>query len=367
MENLKYWVALNNFQKFGPIRFKKLLKYFYPRDAGLKNAFRAGLPELLKAGLEENIAEEFIAARREIDPDRLAARLVEEDIKVMMIADKSYPALLGEIYNPPPLIYYKGKLDLKNDFTLAVVGTRKFTSYGQQITDYIVKELVGNGLTIISGLALGIDSLAHSATLAAKGKTIAVLGSGLDRQNLYPSQNRYLADKIIAADGAVISELPLGTPPLRHNFPQRNRLISGLCLGTLVIEAGEKSGALITASYALEQNREVFAVPGSIYSPASAGPNKLIKEGAKVVTSASDIIETLNLTQATAYISAKIIMPEGENEKKIISLLSFEPIHIDELVRASGLDTATANSTLVIMEMKGMIKNLGGMYYILAR
>ncbi|MDD5031651.1 MAG: DNA-processing protein DprA [Patescibacteria group bacterium] len=367
MENLKYWVALNNFQKFGPIRFKKLLKHFLAKDAGLENAFRADISELMKAGIEENIAEEFSAAKREINPDQLIARIAEEDIKVMTIADKSYPALLGEIYNPPSLIYYKGEFDLKDDFTLAVVGTRKFTNYGQQVTDHIVRDLAKNGLTIVSGLALGIDSLAHLATLETGGKTIAVLGSGLDKKNIYPSQNRYLAEKIIASGGAIISELPLGTPPLRHNFPQRNRLISGLSLGTLVIEAGEKSGALITAAYALEQNREVFAVPGSINSLVSAGPNKLIKEGAKVVTSAADVIETLNLTQATAYIDTKKIMPEGENEKKIIALLSFEPIHIDELVRASGLDTAAANSTLVIMEMKGMIKNLGGMYYILAR
>ena len=367
MEELKYWVALNNFQKFGPIRFKRLQKYFYSQDASLANAFRASAEELAKAGLERNIAEEFTARRREIDPDQLMADLIKEKVKVITITDKLYPKLLGEIYNPPPLLYYKGEFNLKDDFTLAVVGTRKYSSYGQQAVEYIVKDLVRNNLTIVSGLALGIDALAHQAALAAGGKTVAVLGSGLDKQNIYPSQNRYLVNKIMETGGSVISEFPLGTPPLRHNFPQRNRLISGLSLGTLIIEAGEKSGALITAAYALEQNREVFAVPGSIHSPASAGPNKLIKEGARVVTSASDIIETLNLTQATAYISAKKIMPEGENEKKIASLLSFEPIHIDELVRASGLDTAATNSTLVIMEMKGMIKNLGGMYYILAR
>ena len=367
MEKLKYWVALNNFPRFGPIRFKKIEKYFFRQDPSLENAFRAKVDELVRAGIEENIAEEFAATREEIDPEKLIAKLKEEGVKVITIKDESYPKLLAEIYNPPLLLYCRGEFDLKDDFTLAVVGTRKYTNYGKQTTDYLVKELARNNLTIVSGLALGIDCLAHLATLEAGGKTIAVLGSGLDRQNIYPSQNRYLAEKIIAGGGAIISELPLGTPPLRHNFPQRNRLISGLCLGTLIIEAGEKSGALITAAYALEQNREVFAVPGSIHSPASAGPNKLIKEGAKVVTSAADIIETLNLTQATAYISAKKIMPEGENEKKIISLLSFEPIHIDELVRASGLDTGVANSTLVIMEMKGMIKNLGGMYYILAR
>lgn len=367
MENLKYWIALNNFSKFGPVRFKKLQKYFYQQDPELKNAFQAPVEALIKAGIEEKIAEEFSAARIEINPEKLIAQLVKEDIKIITINDELYPKLLTEIYNPPPLLYYKGRFNLKNDFSLAVVGTRKYTSYGQQVTENLVKNLTQNNLTIISGLAIGIDSLAHSAALEAKGKTIAILGSGLDRQSLYPSQNRYLADKIIASGGAIISEFPPGTPPLKHNFPQRNRIISGLSLGTLVIEAGKKSGALITAAYALEQNREVFAVPGNIYSPVSKGSNKLIRQGATIVTSSQDIIEALNLTQATAYIESKKALPESEEEKKIISLLSHEPIHIDDLVRLTKLDTATANSTLVIMEMKGMVRNLGGMNYVLAR
>jgi len=367
MEELKYWVALNNFPKFGPIRFKKLLGRFSAEDQTLKNAFLAPTSELTKAGIETNIAEEFIAARSNIKPDELIAKLEKENIKVITITDKHYPKLLAEIYNPPVLLYYRGALDLQDDFPLAIVGTRKYTSYGQQATESITKELVRNNITIISGLALGIDSIAHLATLEAGGKTVAVLGSGLDRQSLYPSQNRYLADKIAEAGGAVISEFPLGTAPLKYNFPQRNRIISGLSLGTLVIEAAEKSGALITAAYTLEQNREVFAVPGNIFSPVSIGPNKLIRDGAKSVSSASDIIEALNLTQATAYLDNKKILPETEEEKKIVSQLSFEPIHIDELVRQTGLDAASANSTLVIMEMKGMVKNLGGMNYILAR
>ncbi|MFA4941805.1 MAG: DNA-processing protein DprA [Patescibacteria group bacterium] len=367
MENLKYWVALNNFPKFGPIRFKKLLGHFFPKDKTLKNAFTAKSLELAEAGIEANIAEEFIAARNNINPEELVAKLEKENIKILTIVDEIYPKLLAEIYNPPALLYYRGVLDLQDDFSLAIVGTRKYTSYGQQATENITKDLVRNNITIISGLALGIDALAHLATLEAGGKTVAVLGSGLDRQSLYPSQNRYLADKIVSAGGAVISEFPLGTAPLKYNFPQRNRIISGLSLGTLVIEAAEKSGALITAAYALEQNREVFAIPGNIFSPVSAGPNKLIRDGAKPVASALDIIEALNLTQATAYLDNKKVLPETEEEKKIIAKLSFEPIHIDELVRQTGLDTATANSTLIIMEMKGMVKNLGGMNYILSR
>ncbi|PIR13074.1 DNA-protecting protein DprA [Candidatus Falkowbacteria bacterium CG11_big_fil_rev_8_21_14_0_20_39_10] len=363
MRDLKYWIGLNHFPKFGPSRFKRLQKYF----ENLELAFTAGSKELTKAGIEEAVAEEFLAARDAINIEKILQNLAQENIKVMIIDDKNYPALLKEIYNYPPLLYYKGELDLNNDFCLAVVGTRKYTPYGQQITGQIVRDLTNNNLAIISGLALGIDTLAHLACLEAGGKTAAVLGSGLDRQSLYPSQNRYLVDKIIAEGGAVISEFPPGTQPLRHNFPQRNRIISGLSLGTLVVEAGEKSGALITANYSLEQNREVFAVPGNIYSESSRGPNKLIKMGAKVVTGAEDIIETLDLSQATAFIETKKIIGDTKEEKVIIPHLSQEPIHINELIRLTKLDTNVINSTLTIMEMKGMVKNLGGMQYVLAR
>jgi DNA processing protein len=312
------------------------------------------------------VACEFASARIKIDPDRAWEKLEKENIKIITINDALYPKLLKEIHNPPPLLYYQGKLE-KDEYTLAVVGSRKHTSYGQRLTADMVKKLAGNNLTIVSGLALGIDSLAHSATLEAGGRTIAVLGTGLDKQSIYPSANKYLAEKIVAEDGCLFSEFPLGTPPLKHHFPQRNRIISGLSLGTLVIEAGEKSGALITAFIALDQNREVFAIPGSIYSPASEGPNKLIKLGAKAVNSAEDIIESLNLSQATEHIKAKEIVGETAEEKTIIPFLDHEPKHIDELIRLTKLDTSTINSTLTIMEMKGMIKNLGGMQYVLAR
>jgi len=367
MEELKYWIGLNHFPKFGPVRYKKIIKYFSNENSNLKNAFNASTREFAKAGIEENIATEFISARVKINPEQIIENLNRENIKVATINSEFYPKLLQEIYNPPPLLYYKGDINLDNEFTLAVVGTRKCTSYGRQVTEKIVRDLTQNKLTIVSGLALGIDTLAHLTTLDMAGKTVAVLGSGLDKQSIYPSSNRYLADKIIANNGCVISEFPPGTQPLRYNFPQRNRIISGLSLGTLVIEAGEKSGALITAMHSLEQNREVFAVPGNIFSPVSEGPNKLIKIGAKSVTTAKDIIETLDLAQITAYIDNKKIMPESEEEKKIITWLTHEPIHIDEIVRLTKLDTSAINSTLTIMEMKGMVKNLGGMQYVLAR
>ena len=363
MNQLKYWTALSHFPKFGPIRLKKIKKYFLNTE----QAFNASSSELERAGIEKNIAEEFVSARVNINPNELTERLNKENIKVITVDDEHYPKLLLEIYNPPQIIYYKGTLENDNELSLAVVGSRKFTSYGKRAAEEIVRGLAKNNLTIISGLALGIDAIAHSAALEARGKTIAVLGSGIDKESIYPSANRYLAEKIVESGGAVISEFPLGTQPLRYNFPQRNRIIAGIALGTLVIEAGEKSGALITANCALEQNRDIFAVPGSIYSEASKGPNKLIELGAKPVKNAADIMEALDLNQVNAYIDNKKIIPESKEEEKILSCLTREPEHINELVRKTELSTSIINSALAIMEMKGVVKNLGGMQYVLAR
>lgn len=363
IEDLKYLIGLSSFAKFGPVRLKKIKKYF----PSYQSAFESGEKELASAGIEENIIHEFTAARNNIDLDKIIESLTRENIKIITPEDANYPRLLREIYNPPEIIYYKGQLNKKDEFSLAIVGTRKYTIYGQRAGEQITKELIKNNLTIISGLALGIDSLVHDSAVKAGGRTVAVLGCGIDKQSIYPSTNRYLAEKIISSGGAVISEFPIGTPPLKHHFPQRNRIISGLSLGTLVIEAGEKSGALITAKYALEQNREVFAVPGSIYSPVSVGPNNLIKQGAKPVNTANDIIEALNLAKVTTYIKNKEIIPESKEEETIVAYLKNEPVHINDLIRLTKLDTNVINSTLIIMEMKGMIKNLGNMHYILAR
>lgn len=363
MEDLKYWLALSQFYKFGPVKFKKIKKHF----PNMETAFKAPLQEYLRAGIDEKTAEEFIIFKHQVEPDRLLENLNREKIKVLTIDDVAYPKLLKQIYDPPLLIYYRGDLNAFSDFSLAIVGTRKFTAYGQQVTEKMVRELVANGLTIVSGLALGIDALAHAATIDAGGTTVAVLGCGLDQQSIYPSQNRYLSDKIQAHGGVVLTEYPLGTMPLKHHFPQRNRLISGLSLGTLVIEAGEKSGSIITAMHALEQNRDVFAIPGNIYSAYSSGTNSLIKLGAKLISSAKDIIETFDLSQAVAYTESKKIIPESAEEKLILDKLNHEPVHVDELMRLTKLDASIINSTLTIMEMKGMIKNLGGMQYVLAR
>lgn len=361
IEAIKYYIALNHFTKFGPVRFKKLERHF----PTMKEAFFASINELISAGLEENIAYEFQAARLNINPDLIIEKMEKEGVKAILLNSPDYSNRLSKIYNPPPIIYYKGEPN-SDELCLGVVGTRKHSPYGKQITEQLVSELAKNNLTIVSGLALGIDALAHFSTLEAGGRTIAVLGSGLDRQNIYPSSNRYLADKIIDNGGQLMSEYPCGTQPLKHHFPQRNRIVSGLCVGILVIEAGEKSGTIITSKFALEQNREVFAVPGSIYSTVSAGTNQLIKEGAIPVTCSSDILSALDLSAATFYIENKKIIPETDEEKSILSFLTLEARHIDELAHLTNLNTSSLSSTLMIMEIKGMIKNLGGMQYVVA-
>lgn len=358
---LKFWLAFNQISVIGPIRWQRLLNYFY----NLEDAWQANKHELIRAGIEPKVTNELISLRLEIDPDLELEKINRIEGKIITILDPDYPKLLKEIYAPPPLLYYLGKLNLNNDFPLAVVGTRKISDYGQQVTEQIVGELTAAGLTIVSGLALGIDVCAHQAAIKNGGKTIAVLGSGLDQ--IYPAQNRQTAQKIIETGGAIITEFPLGMPPLKHNFPQRNRIISGLSLGTLVTEAGVKSGALITARYSLEQNREVFAVPGNIYSQGSVGPNNLIKMGAKMVTEAADILEALNLEQAKEFKTVKEVVPENETEKILLELLNDQPLHVDKISQCARLDISVINSTLAVMEMKGMVKNLGNQKYIKAR
>lgn len=359
-DDLKYWVAFSKIPKIGATRLAKLCNYF----SSMREAWRASFSDLLNAGIEEKIINEFISCKDSINLEAEWEKLEKENIKIVTINNNNYPKLLKEIWNPPSLLYYKGTLPSDEEFAIGVVGTRKISNYGKQITPQIIKDLVKNNLIIISGLALGVDSLAHKTTIDCGGKTVAVLGSGIDEQSIYPSQNRYLALEIIESGGAVVSEYPLGALALPINFPYRNRIISGLSLGTLVVEAAEESGALITAKYALDQNREVFAIPGSIFNPFSFGPNKLIKMGAKAVTSVDDILETLNLANAIDFSKNRKIIPESPEEEKILNILTQEPTHIDKIILASGLDAAKVGAILTLMEMKGLIKNLGGMNYV---
>lgn len=283
--------------------------------------------------------------------------------KKISLQSKDYPYILKEIHDPPKEFYMAGEIIEQDKIAVAIVGTRKYSQYGKQVTMEIAGELAKLGITIVSGLAKGIDTFAHQAALENKGRTIAVLGSGLDKKSFFPSSNYQLGEKI-SQRGAVISEYPEGTRGTQFTFPQRNRIVSGLSLGVLVVEAPEKSGALITAALALEQNREVFAIPGSIYDENSKGTNQLIKLGAKPVTCVEDILEELNLLHLLK-IERKKIEPETKEEEIIFSVLSLQPTHIDEIIKKSGLPTPIVNSTLMMLELKKAVRNLGKGNYVL--
>jgi len=363
-EQAKFFHAFNLFnEQIGPARFKKILGYF----ESAKNAWENGTAhDFVKAGLEEPLAQEIVLKRPQMDLEKEMEKLAKENIGILTILDQEYPKLLKEIYDPPYIMYIRGQLKPEDEFALAIVGTRRLSPYGQQVASHLARDLAQAGLTIVSGLAHGIDTLVHLAAVQEKKRTIAVVGSSLDWQSLFPPENRKLAQQIMQ-NGAILSEYPLGSFALKHHFPARNRIISGLSLGTMVVEAPEKSGALITARHALDQNRDVFAIPGSIYSNTSLGPNGLIKMGAKLVTGVGDILDELNLKNLTQNIETRRIMPESPEEALVLQILSSEPVSVDKIVQDTKLQTAIVNSTLSLMEMKGKVKNLGGMQYVLAR
>ncbi|MBD3248006.1 DNA-protecting protein DprA [Candidatus Falkowbacteria bacterium] len=356
MDDIKYLVAVDQFYKFGPKKMEKIACFF----PSWKEAFIAGASDLKRAGIEEELIDEYLKFRKTIDPDLLVDRLQRQKINIAVKGETGYPPRLEKIYDPPLVIYYRGNIDI-SDPPLAVVGARKYSTYGQEVIDTLVAELGRQGFSIVSGLAIGIDSLAHEKALETGAKTIAVLGSGID--NIYPERNFGLAERIISAGGGIISEFPLDTPAFKYNFPQRNRIISGLSLGVLVVEARERSGSLITADFALEQGREVFAVPGNINAINSRGPNELIRKGATPAIKASDIMETLKIE--ISHKKNVIDNDLSENEKKIIEQLQAGPAIIDELAYLTKLDTKTINSTLSILEIKNIIKNTGNNRYII--
>jgi DNA processing protein len=361
LTELSYWIGFNIVSGIGPARFKMLLDHF--GEAG--RAWHASEQELHEAGLDRKSVESLLASRQALSLEDELARVEQQGASVITWEDDRYPPRLRQIHNAPPLLYVRGELLPQDEWAVAVVGTRSATSYGRQMVAELAGDLARSGITVVSGLARGIDSLAHRAALRAGGRTIAVLGSGIDI--IYPDEHRDLAGKITER-GALVSEYALGTKPEAGNFPPRNRIISGLSLGTLVIEAGKRSGALITADYALEQSREVFALPGSATSGKSQGTNRLIQEGAaKLVLSVEDILEELNLTLVERHQEVRLLVPEDEREARILEHVSAEPIHVDDLGQRTNLPISEVTSTLALMELKGMVRQVGGMNYVLAR
>ncbi|MFC1984018.1 DNA-processing protein DprA [Chloroflexota bacterium] len=359
-EDIKYWVGFSLISGIGRVRFSQLENHF----TSLENAWQAGPAELKQAGLDSGSIRAITSRRPEISLEAEMEKLDRYGVKVFTYHDENYPSRLKEIYDYPPLIYIRGSLLPEDEWCLAVVGTRRATVYGRQVTEEIVTDLAQSKITIVSGLAKGIDTVAHHSALEAGGRSIAIFACGLD--TVYPSENANLARRIMQ-QGALISEYPLGTKPRADNFPRRNRIMSGLSLGVLVVEAGQTSGALITAHMALEQNREVFAIPGSILSPASSGTNRLIQEGAKLVHNYSDILEELNLTAVAHQMELKEVVPASDTESLLLKQLRSEPTHIDEVCRSSGLPMSAVSSTLAMMELKGLVKQVGAMNYVLAR
>ncbi len=358
----KYLLALSYFPALGPIRLKVLMDSFkHP-----KNIWGASIKELTKTGVKEKVFENFLDKREGFNVEETWNKFTEGDIKMITRWDQEYPKLLLEIYAPPSVIYYRGKLNLTQKSCLAVVGSRKCSYYGKQIIEQIIKDLVNSyEIVIVSGLALGIDTFSHISALEQRTKTIAVLGSGVNKENIYPAQNQLLSEKLIKEGNLLLSEFPPGTPALKHHFPQRNRIISGLSLGTLIVEAGERSGSLITARFSLEQNREVMSVPGNIFSQTSRGSNKLIKMGAKLITSASDIGEELDLTKKEKFaINNNQSIKLSKEEEEIISHINSEPKNINQIIKESKMKSSVVSSNLSLMEIKGLIKNIGNMEYI---
>ena len=374
MDDLKYWVALSSVPQLGAARFRRLESYF----GNLEHAWRAGLSQLREAGLDSRASEELIAARQQTDPDDGMASLMKSGVRATNWNRDDYPPRLKEITDAPPVLYYLGEIKPQDEWSVAVVGTRNPTSYGREAASALSRDLASAGITVVSGLALGIDGVAHRAAIECGGRTIAVVAGGLD--SVYPKEHSGLFRQI-QGHGAVVSEHRLGVRPDARNFPRRNRLISGMTLGTVVVEAAEGSGARWTLQQALDQDREVFCVPGSIFSPASKYTNRMIKEGAKLVADYTDILEELNLPDLGEYHDrqgslefSESVQAEMEDETAdleegevaLLGKLSGEPVHVDDLCRISGLPIATIMSMLTILELKGKVTQVGTMHYVLA-
>ena len=361
-EDLPYWIAFSLAPTVGPVRVGLLEERF----GSLEAAWGAAESELAAAGLSAGVVDAIAQTRKVVEPEREMERTREAGVEALTWHHPDYPRLLRDIADPPPVLYVKGRLGQSDDVSVAVVGTRRATSYGKQAAKRLAGDLARSGVTVVSGLARGIDGIAHQAALDAGGRTLAVMGSGLDV--VYPPEHRLLLDRVLE-NGAALSECHLGAKPDARNFPRRNRLLSGLSLATLVIEAPEDSGVVSTVKAALDQNREVLCAPGEIFSRTSDVPNRLIKEGAKLVMSVEDILDEINVRAVPQPEPAPGFSPapDSDEEARLLEALAHEPRHIDELSRAADVPIVQATSALALMEMKGSALQVGRMHYIRAR
>jgi DNA processing protein len=352
-----YWVLLCSVAGIGPIRFQKLLDTF----GSARSAWHASDLSLAAAGLDRRTVEEIKRLRQTTTPDQILERLGKLGITASTLGDTDYPENLRQVADPPPVLFVCGTLEQGDAHAVALVGTRRATPYGCSVAERLATDLARSGVTLVSGLAKGIDTVAHSAAVRAGGRTIAVLGNGLDQ--VYPPENTALASRIVTTQhGALVSEFAPGIPPDAVNFPRRNRIISGLSRLTVIVEAGERSGALITADFALEQGRDVMAVPGSIYSTASAGANALLKQGATPVTCADDILQALG-TPAEDNSLARAMPDLGPSEATVWQVLDNQPRHVNELVLRLPMPVGAVSAALTMLELKGFARQAGPMLY----
>jgi DNA processing protein len=356
----RYWVGFNLVKGVGAVRLQTLRDHF----GDLALAWQAPLDALQAAGLSPKLAQRVTQVRAGVDLDKFLTKVMAQGIEILTWDDDLYPPRLKEIDQPPPILYVRGAITAEDFWAVAVVGTRRVSAYGRQVAEELASFLAANGVTVISGLARGVDAIAHQSALKAGGRTIAVMGCGVDR--IYPPEHAQLAEKIIGS-GALIGDYAPGTPPDASNFPPRNRIISGPSMATVVVEAGETSGALITAQFAIDQGREVFAVPGNILAPQSKGTNRLIAQGARPMLSVRDLLDVLNLTRVTEQRLVRKVLPADETESKLISVLTHEPLHMDEIRNQTGLPIERVSATLVMMELKGLVRQVGGQNYVAVR
>ena len=359
-EDCGYYVALSVVPDMGPGRMHRLLRHF----GSMAAAWHASPAAWRDAGLERDVAATLERMRKQIDTAQELSRLTEAGVSVLTWADDAFPPLLRQIPSPPILLYLRGNLEVSDQLALAIVGTRNATVYGRSVTRRLASDLAATGVTVVSGLARGIDAVAHRAALEVGGRTLAVFGCGVDV--IYPAEHRRLADEV-AAQGALISEYPLGRQPAADQFPVRNRLISGLSLGVVITESRERSGALITAEFAGQQGRDVFAVPGSILTQSSAGPHRLIQDGAKLVMKVEDILSELNIHLAARQPELTAAVPLSAEEEQILEVLAGDPVHVDEISVHTDIPVQQVSSLLTLMEVRGVVHAVGSLTYARGR
>jgi len=350
-----YWVGFHHVPFVGPARLRRLLETF----DSLKQAWYAPEQDLRRC-LESRAVEGLVQTRRTLDLAAFMARIERSDTRFVTSAEAGYPALLREIAAPPPVLYYMGELLETDRAAVAIVGTRRITAYGREVTAKIASGLARAGVTVVSGLARGVDGVAHQAALDAGGRTIAVLGSGLNQ--IYPPEHRNLARRI-CEQGAVVSDYLPDTPPDGPNFPPRNRIISGLSLGVVVVEAPERSGALITVDFAADQGREIFAVPGPVTSANSSGCNRLIREGARVVRSAEDVLEDLEINRFHEPAPVQRALPLSAEDERLLAVMGIIPRHIDEIAALCDAPVVEISTRLMLLELQGVVRNTGSQFY----